>query len=296
MPRKPRIHYPGALYHVICRGNNKDWIFKSDTEKQEYKTLIEHYKKRYGFKIFSWVILSNHAHLLIEVGDVPLSKIMQGIQQNYTQWFNRTHKRTGHVFEQRYKAIHCNKDTYLLSLIRYIHQNPVRAKLEGGLNYRWSSHGDYVKHQTGHLTDIQFPLGLFSEEISTASIRYLDYMDEDEETIGTLKPSALEEGTQDHQPESQNKKIIRKPLSELIEIVAQAYGMTSTELTRKSRARKYTEARRVLMLLVADFTSVTQLEVAVQFGVSTSAISQMTIAAQNDIGLREKTEAIAVSV
>ena len=106
MPRRPRIHYPGALYHVICRGNNKDWIFKSDSEKQEYETLIEQYKNRYGFKLYSWVILSNHAHLLIEVGDVPLSKIMQGIQQNYTQWFKRTQKRTGHAFEQRYKAIH----------------------------------------------------------------------------------------------------------------------------------------------------------------------------------------------
>jgi len=85
MPRKPRISYSGALYHVICRG---DWIFKTDTEKQEYKTLLEDYKKQYDFKLYSWVILPNHAHLIIEVGSIPLSKIMQRIQQNYIQWAN----------------------------------------------------------------------------------------------------------------------------------------------------------------------------------------------------------------
>ncbi len=158
MPRKPRIHYLGALYHVICRGNNREWVFRSEMEKQEYMERIAEYKRRYGFKLYAWVLMSNHAHLLIEVRDVSLSKIMQGIQQGYTQWYNRRHKHTGHVFEQRYKATLCNKDRYLLALIRYIHQNPERAKLEGGLDYLWSSHKSYIVENKNGITDASFPL------------------------------------------------------------------------------------------------------------------------------------------
>jgi len=89
---------------VICRGNNKEWVFKQEIEKKEYLSLIENYKKRYGFNLYAWVIMSNHAHLLIEVGEKPVWKIMQGIQQSYTTWYNRTNRHSGHVFEQRYRV------------------------------------------------------------------------------------------------------------------------------------------------------------------------------------------------
>ena len=135
MPRKTRIHYPGALYHIICRGNNREFKFKSEAEKQKYLELITDFKDRYGFKLYSWVLMSNNAHLFMEVSDAPLSKIMQGIQQGYTQWYNRSHKHTGHVFEQRYKATLCNKDQDLLSLIRYNHQNPEEQNERTRINH-----------------------------------------------------------------------------------------------------------------------------------------------------------------
>ena len=89
MARKPRVHYEGALYHVITRGNNKEKIFGEENEKEEYLRIIKKYKDRYGFKLYAYCIMDNHAHLLIEVGNIPLSKIMQGIQQVYTQRYNR---------------------------------------------------------------------------------------------------------------------------------------------------------------------------------------------------------------
>lgn len=144
MARKPRIHYEGALYHVLVRGNNRSYIFRSKDNKEEYKTIISKCKKRYRFKLYAYCIMDNHAHLLIEVEDIPLSKIMQGIQQVFTQYYNRRNRTTGHVFEQRYKSFLCDKDHYLLSLIRYIHQNPVRSKLTGTLDYEWSSHREYI--------------------------------------------------------------------------------------------------------------------------------------------------------
>ena len=211
---------------------------------------------------------------------------MQGIQQNYTQWYNRKNKRTGHVFEQRYKAIHCNKDSYLLMLIRYIHQNPVRIKLEGGLNYLWSSHQDYINQKDKGLTDITFPLSLFSENKTTAVHHYLDYMDEKEETVGTLKPSELEEGTQDHQPEIADKKIIRKSLNELVEAVAEFCEITITELTGRSRIRRLTDARKILMLVVQENTTITQREVAERLELSTAAVSKQTNSAIGDVVIR----------
>ncbi|MCG8500583.1 MAG: transposase, partial [Firmicutes bacterium] len=117
MPRKPRIHYEGALYHVIVRGNNRSSIFEKKENKAEYLNIIKRYKKKYSFKLYAYCIMDNHAHILIEVDKAPLSKIMQVIQQVYTQNYNKDYERTGHVFEQRYKAIICDKDSYLLNLI-----------------------------------------------------------------------------------------------------------------------------------------------------------------------------------
>jgi len=104
--------------------------------------------------------MDNHAHLLIEVDDIPpLSKIMQGIQQVFIQHYNRKNRTTGHVFEKRYKYYLCDRDAYLLQLIRYIHQNPVRSKLKNSINYEWSSHKEYIGNPV--LADVDFPLSTF---------------------------------------------------------------------------------------------------------------------------------------
>lgn len=89
MPRKPRVEFPGALYHVMCRGNNGESIFSRESDKSLYFALVKKYKKRFDFRLYAYCIMDNHAHLLVETGEVPLSKIMQGIQQSYTQSFNK---------------------------------------------------------------------------------------------------------------------------------------------------------------------------------------------------------------
>ncbi len=291
MPRNPRIHYPGALYHVVCRGNNREWIFRSEMEKQEYLERIAEYKRRYGFNLYAWVLMSNHAHLLIEVRDVSLSKIMQGIQQGYTQWYNRRHKHTGHVFEQRYKATLCNKDQYLLALIRYIHQNPERAKLESGLDYLWSSHKSYIGENKNGITDISFPLGLFSEDTSKAQQNYLAYMGEEEELIGTLKPGEYEEGTQDNETQAPKRLVIKRTLSEIIEMTAAEYGLETQAFYGKSRSRKDSEARKALILICLEHTFITSRGIAKELGLSDTAITKMITRGLED--QRDRKEKIA---
>ena len=96
---------------------------------EAYLDRLARYRKRFSVTVYAYCLMSNHVHLLLETGSEPLSKFMQGLQQSYTQYFNRKHRKVGHLFQGRYRAIVCEKDQYLLTLVRYIHLNPIRAKL-----------------------------------------------------------------------------------------------------------------------------------------------------------------------
>jgi putative transposase len=122
--------------------------------------------------------MKNHLHLLIETQETPLSKILQGINQSYTTYFNRKYKTVGHLFQGRYKAILCDRDEYLLSLVKYIHLNPVRAKIvKTPDEYQWSSHHSYIK-KTDKVTivDTDQVLRMFSEDKQRARKLYSAYM------------------------------------------------------------------------------------------------------------------------
>ena len=129
MARRPRLFAPGVLYHVIVRGNQRQKTFTSASDYQAYLERLAKYRKQYGYTVYAFCLMSNHVHLLVHSSATPLAKFMQGLQQSYTQYFNRRHKKSGHLFEGRYKAIVCQEDPYLLELIRYIHLNPLRAGL-----------------------------------------------------------------------------------------------------------------------------------------------------------------------
>ena len=145
MARRPRVFAPGLLYHVIVRGNQQQKTFLTDQDYQAYLERVSRYREKYGITLYAYCLMPNHVHLLLECSDKPLSKFMQGLQQSYTQYFNRAHRKVGHLFQGRYKAIVCEKDEYLLSLLRYIHLNPVRAGLvQRPDQYKYSGHGAYL--------------------------------------------------------------------------------------------------------------------------------------------------------
>jgi putative transposase len=163
MARRPRIHYPGGLYHVIARGNRGLKVFRRDQDCRLYLKFLEEYKERYVFLLYAYVLMPTHLHLLIEVGQVPLSKVMQSLQFRYTRNYNLRYQSWGHLFQGRYKAILCEKDSYLLELSAYIHLNPVRAKLvKDPGEYPWSSYREYLKGSRGGLVDGSFVLSQFS--------------------------------------------------------------------------------------------------------------------------------------
>ena len=128
MARKPRVEFEGAFLYVIARGNQRQKIFRDDRDRLYYLKRVEHYRERYRFIVYAYVLMSNHVHLLLETGKIPLSKVLQGIQFTYSQYYNRRYRTVGHLFQGRYKTIICDRDAYLLGLVRYIHLNPARIK------------------------------------------------------------------------------------------------------------------------------------------------------------------------
>ncbi len=141
------IEYPGAVYHLICRGNNREKIFQDNLDRKRYLEKLIYYCELQEVLLLCYCLLSNHIHLLVETPQGNLSKMMQPFQTSCTLYLNRRHRRSEHVFEQRYKALLVDKDNYILILqvSRYIHRNPVEANLvEPPRDYRWSSYGAYV--------------------------------------------------------------------------------------------------------------------------------------------------------
>ncbi len=145
MSRPLRIEIEGAFYHITARGNEKRPIFLVERDFTRFLGRLEGIHERYGVLIHSYVLMTNHYHLLLETPRGHLSAALHDLNTAYTNYFNRRHDRVGHLFEGRYRSILVDKDNYLLELSRYIHLNPVRARLvKEPETYRWSSYSSYL--------------------------------------------------------------------------------------------------------------------------------------------------------
>lgn len=141
MTRPLRIEFPGALYHVTSRGNARRKIFLDDTDRQTFLGTVAWVVERFGWICHAYCLMDNHFHLLIETPDSNLSRGMRQLNGVYTQGFNRRHRKVGHLFQGRFKAILVERDGYLLELARYVVLNPVRAKIvKVPQDYSWSSY------------------------------------------------------------------------------------------------------------------------------------------------------------
>ena len=152
MPRKARIDAPGALHHIICRGIERRRIYRDDSDRQDFLNRLGPIIRETRTTCYAWALLPNHFHLLLRTGDVPISIVMRRLLTGYAVRFNRRHRRCGHLFQNRYKSILCQEDAYLLELVRYIHLNPLRAKMVPSMgeldHYEFCGHGVILgKHQ-----------------------------------------------------------------------------------------------------------------------------------------------------
>lgn len=145
MTRQWRVEYKDALYHVLSRGNQQQSIFLDNTDRINFLEILEEMAERFNLKIYAFVLMSNHYHILLKTLEANLSKSMQWLGTTYTRRFNNRHHISGHLFQGRYKSINVQNDAYLLQLSFYIHFNPLRAKMVERLSdYEWSSYRYYA--------------------------------------------------------------------------------------------------------------------------------------------------------
>jgi len=151
MARPLCIEFPGALYHVTSRGNDKQNIYFEKNYLDDFLDILCKIIKSFHFILHSYCLMHNHYHLLIETPEGNLSRGMRHLNGIYTKYFNKKYQRTGHLFQGIHKSIIVDKEHYLLQLSRYIAQNPVRAKLiEDPKDWPWCSYPKYIGHKKGY--------------------------------------------------------------------------------------------------------------------------------------------------
>lgn len=174
MGRPPRIIFEGAVYHIIMRGNNREFILNSGRHKAFLLKQLEEYNKVLDFELLAYVIMDNHYHFIIKANKTPISEVMFFINNVLSKYLGRELNRTGHIFEKRYTCKLISTDSYLIWLLRYIHRNPIRAGICTNLDdYRWSSHYFY-KRGYDSLVKTSLILGMLSPSKAAAQMQYLD--------------------------------------------------------------------------------------------------------------------------
>ena len=171
MSRQARQKSKTGIYHIMLRGINRQDIFQDDEDKGVYLERLSNYKNECRFKIYAYCLMNNHVHLLLKEGSVSISDVMKRIGASYVYWYNRKYDRIGHLFQDRYKSepIECEK--YLITVLRYIHQNPIKVGLPID---SWTSYNDYLGDDG--ITDKKSILELFGRESEIARNEFIKYM------------------------------------------------------------------------------------------------------------------------
>lgn len=182
MPRLARLDAPGVVHHVIIRGIEKRKIFLDNKDRDNLFDRLSHLVPETNTSCYAWAFLSNHAHFLLQTGGVGLSKLMRRLLTGYAVTFNRRHRRHGHLFQNRYKSIVCQEDIYLKELVRYIHLNPLRARVVENMtklnSYKYCGHGVLLGKKECAWQNTKYILSYFGRRNSEARRRYLSYVKE----------------------------------------------------------------------------------------------------------------------
>ena len=161
MPREARKKSKSGIYHIMIRGINRQEIFEDDEDREKFIQTVAIYKEKCNFKVYGYCLMNNHIHLLIK--DENLAVTMRKICASYVYWYNWKYKRIGPLYQDRFKSEVVEDDSYLLSVLRYIHQNPVKAGMvENTAEYRWSSYGEYLNKV--NIVDVSLVLGMMTKD------------------------------------------------------------------------------------------------------------------------------------
>jgi putative transposase len=180
MPRRARLDAPGTLHHVIVRGIERRRIVNDVADRKNFVTRLADISVDTRTTIYAWALMTNHAHILLRSSEVGLPTFMRRLLTGYAISYNLRHRRWGHLFQNRYKSIICDEDTYFTELVRYIHLNPLRAKLVKNLaslnRYRWSGHAVLLDKIQNEWQDRDYVLKWFGKTEGNAKKAYRRYV------------------------------------------------------------------------------------------------------------------------
>jgi len=176
MPRKSRIDAACAVHHIMVRGIEKNKIFENDADRDHFLQRLGNIIQDTETTCYAWALMPNHFHLLLRTANTPISTVMRKLLTGYAIWYNKRYNRKGHLFQNRFKSILCQEDTYLLELVRYIHLNPLRAGLVSGLDaldrYPYSGHGVIMGIIENDWQETEGILIMFGEKRTSAQSAY----------------------------------------------------------------------------------------------------------------------------
>lgn len=195
MPRQSRLDFPGALHHIMARGIEKRPIFKDNADRLNFLERLGKLLRDTHTLCFAWSLMPNHFHLLLKTGPTPISILMRRLLTGHAIWFNKRHERSGHLFQNRFKSVLCQEDTYFLELVRYIHLNPIRAHIvkdfEKLSRHRFCGHGVLLGNMANTWQDTSTVLVQFDPKLNAARRKYREFV---EKGIGMGKRSDLSGG------------------------------------------------------------------------------------------------------
>lgn len=180
MPRTYRVDWENSVHHVMARGIEKGDIFKYDTDRADFVDRLERCVKETDASILAWALMPNHVHLLVRTGTVPLWKFMHKLLTGHAVYFNMKYDRVGHLFQNRYRSILVQTETYFMKLVRYIHRNPLKANIVQSIDmlnrYPWTGHMGLIFPGLHSWQDTEYVLKEYNGNKSDKIRQYLDFM------------------------------------------------------------------------------------------------------------------------
>lgn len=314
-----RIEYPGALYHITSRGNEKKDIFLKDKDRKKFLSILTNYHDRYRVLVHCYALMKNHYHLVLETPLANLLKVMHGINSAYTGYFNREYRRVGHLFQGRYRAIVVDREAYLLELSRYVHLNPVRAGIvDKPEKYRWSSYLGYIRKQEARpWVEYGLVLSECADRPERSRREYKRYVERGREEDGGSPLSEVYGqvllGTEEFieklkglvRGKGVGEEIVQRSLlkerpraAEIVQSVAERYGEEPEALRRRGRNK---EARKVAIYVMKRSSGLGNRDIAKQFGglhysAVTKTCERLEIEMKNNEALRRVVQEIMSNV
>jgi REP element-mobilizing transposase RayT len=257
MPRPVRIDGPGAVHHVVARGNERKPIFRDDEDRSRLLDRFARSQPRLGFQLLAFCLMDNHIHLVMRTGTQPLSRVMLTLLSSYAVAFNRRHGRVGHLFQGRYKASLIKDDRHLLAVVRYVHRNPVAARItERASLYAWSSDRIYRVGGAPAWIDTTTVLGLLDPGTESSRRAYCSLVDGDSDQDDD--PEILETDTDQviDLPEAPLPCLEGREVEYFVRSVAEKASLTVERLRSSARARSISRTRAIVALLARDLARI----------------------------------------